>query len=230
MPNAPACLVTGYVRLDNGNRSHGEYERLAGELLHLHSPAVAFLDGIAAPWGVCALPASLRDCWLWGTASRASIPVGNPLKDTAAYHAVQHQKTAWLAEAADHTDADTLVWIDIGVLHNRSILDRHIPAFLAAVAARPPARITLPSIWSPGPGAVSPHAVNWTFAGTVAVVPRHMASLWDSLCRSEAAALFDDLGMVTWEVNTWANVARRHPDLFDTYQANHDHTLCTNYP
>lgn len=219
------ALVTGYVRLDSPHRAHADYARLAGELLALHRPTVAFLDGIDAPPGVIALPASLYECWLYPMAQQAKTPGGNTFKDTAAYHTVQHQKTKWLAIAADHTDADWLVWIDAGILHNPRIRPEHVTAFLAQVAARRPDRITLASIWPLDSGHVLPWRVNWFVAGGVAVVPKRLADLWQTLCQRAATELYTTTGQVTWEVNTWAAVAKARPDLFDTYAADHDESL-----
>lgn len=229
MASSKVAVVTGYVRLDNGYRCHADYVRLGNELLGLHSPTVAYLDRMDAPAGVTVRPASLWSCWLWPLAQQATPPAGNPAKDTREYHAVQHQKTAWLADAVSHTDADHLVWIDLGVFHNERIRPDHVTAFLAAVAERRPDRITLPSIWPLDSGEVLPWRVNWFLAGAVAIVPRHLASLWQTLCQRAATEFYTKTGGVTWEVNTWAAVAKARPDLVDTYQADHDETLFTGF-
>lgn len=223
------AIVTGYVRLDNAHRCHADYARLGGELLALHRPTVAYLDGLDAPPGVTVLPASLWDCWLWPMAQSAQAPPGNPAKDTAAYHTVQHQKTAWVADAVNHTDAGWLVWIDLGILHNPKIRPEHITAFLSQVTERRPDRVTLPSIWPLDSGELLPYRINWFVAGGVFVVPRSLASVWHHLCQRAATELYTRTGQLTWEVNTWAAVARARPDLVDTYPADHDETLFAGY-
>ena len=126
-----ACLVTGYLRLDLPNRSHEEYERLGGRLL-------AASDGVAdLRWyyGGC-----IEAFWHWQLSAGAVLPEGNPAKDTRAFHAVQHEKTAWVADAAEQTDADVLVWMDYGLLHVDGITEETVAAFLARAATDAPRR------------------------------------------------------------------------------------------
>ena len=228
VPPSPVCLVTGYVRLDNPNRRHGVYVGLGRRLMALHRPVVAFLDDVDAPEGVIALPASIERCWLWERATSAALPAGNPQKDTAGYLTVQHQKTAWLADAVDRTDADVLVWIDFGVLHNGRITEGLIVDFLTRVPRVSRDRITLPSIWPlAAPVDIRYDVPNWFVAGAIAIVPRHLAAWWHHLVQAAARQQLEASGRLTWEVNTWAAVARQHPSLFETYPADHNETLFT---
>jgi hypothetical protein len=225
MSTPDAALVTGYVRLDSPHRPHAEYARLGRELLDCHSPAVAFLDGIDHPTATVR-PASLESCWLWHVARDAALPPGNASKDTAAYHAVQHQKTAWLAAAADHTAAELLVWVDFGVLHIPSVTREAVAAFFSRVPRAPRDRITLASIWPiDGSSVVDCSRVNWYVAGGVAIVPRHLAAQWHELVVDTACQYHAYTGAVTWEVNIWARVAQSRPSLFAFYASDHDASL-----
>lgn len=231
MPRADACLVTGYVRLDLENRSHDRYAALGRGLTAIHRPCVAFLDGLEADATATVLPASLDRCWLWPHARNAATPCGNPEKDTAAYHSVQHQKTAWLAEASNRTDAGVLVWVDYGILHVPGVTPELIGQFLLRACMAPANRITLPSIWplsSDTP--IDSSRPCWFVAGGVAVVPRHLAHAWHVLVESEALTHLRQTGQVTWEVNTWARVIQQHPTLFAVYPADHNETLFTGLP
>lgn len=220
------ALVTGYVRLNNRNRGHDEYSRLAGDLLSIHRPAVAFLDGITAPAGVTSFPCSLRECWMADMAHNAKIPAGNENKDTAAYHVVQHQKTKWIASAASATDADWLVWVDAGIFHNKSIRPQHVSELLDRVWREKPTRITLPSIWPlDAKSPIPTDRVCWYVAGGVAIVPRVMAVRWHELVCNAATKHYQSTGCVTWEVNTWAKVAQEKPWLFSLYEADHNETM-----
>lgn len=231
MATASACLVTGYVRLNLGNRSHNRYAELGGRLTALHRPTVAFLDGLPCPADVTVVPAALESCWLWPHARNAATPYGNPQKDTAAYHAVQHQKTAWLAEASSHTEASTLVWIDYGILHVPGVTLEVIGQFLARAGAAPRNRITLPSIWPLSLDvSVDSSRPCWFVAGGVVIVPRHMAHTWHVMVEDEALTHLRKTGQVTWEVNTWARVIQQHPTMFAVYPADHNATLFTGLP
>ena len=228
MATAPACLVTGYVRLDLANRCHDRYADLGRQLTALHRPTVAFLDGLEADSEATVLPASLDRCWLWQHARNARTPPGNPAKDTAAYHSVQHQKSAWLAEASNRTDAQVLVWIDYGILHVPGVTLQLIGQFLQRAGTA--SRITLPSIW---PLAVDTPVDSsrpcWFVAGGVVIVPRHMAHTWHVMVEDEALTHLRKTGQVTWEVNTWARVIQQHPSMFAVYSADHNATLFSGF-
>lgn len=231
MPRSDACLVTGYVRLDLANRSHDRYAELGQQLTALHRPCVAFLDGLACDQAATVLPASLERCWLWPHAKNAATPYGNPAKDTHAYHAVQHQKSAWLAEASNMTDAGVLVWIDYGILHVPGVTPEMIGQFLLRAGMAPANRITLPSIWPLSQDVLVDSARPcWFVAGGVAIVPRHLAHAWHVLVEAEALTHLRETGQVTWEVNTWARVIQQHPQLFAVYPADHNEKLFTGLP
>lgn len=228
MANAAACLVTGYVRLDLANRSHDRYAELGRTLTGLHRPTVAFLDGLEADAETTVLPASLERCWLWPHARNAQTPPGNPGKDTAAYHAVQHQKSAWLAEASNRTDTSVLVWIDYGILHVPGVTPELVGQFLQRAATV--SRITLPSIWPLATDTpVDSSRPCWFVAGGVVIVPRAMAHAWHVMVEHEALTHLRQTGHVTWEVNTWARVIQQHPSMFAVYPADHNATLFSGF-
>lgn len=229
-----ATIVTGYVRLDSPWRSHESYVELGRRLLGLGLPTVAFYDGapsdLRADPDVHVLPASLPACWFYEASRGATSPAANPEKDTTDYHVVQHQKTGWLAEVAAWPGADLLVWIDWGILHIEAIRERHIVEFMERVESAPRDRVTLPSIWCLWPRSViNWHRPCWFLAGGVAVVPARLARWWHDRCVEQATAHVRSTGETTWEVNTWAAVARCHMDRFNLYQADHDETLFTGY-
>lgn len=228
MPASRACLVTGYVRLNLGNRRHDEYTALGSRLLGIGHRTVAFLDpdcraATGPRTGV--LHASLPRCWLWPLSAEAATPAGNPEKDTRAYHAVQHQKTAWLAEASQWTDAEILVWLDFGILHVPGITEEIVAAFLERAGDAPTDRIGMASIWGPPAGPVDPSRVAWHCAGGVLVVPRDLVHSWHIRCQKQAASLLMRRGMVTWEVNTWAEAWRESPDMVRAWACDHDASL-----
>ena len=225
MSTATAALVTGYVRLDSEHRGHADYERLGRDLLSCHSPTVAFLDGMTHP-DATVVPTNLADCWLWPIARDAALPPGTPAKDTAAYHTVQHQKTAWLASAAAYTDAEMLVWVYFGVMHIPPITRQAIRDFMRRAAHAKRNRITLASIWRLETGSpIDCSRPNWYVAGGVAIVPRQLADEWHQRVVAEACDYHHYTHAVTWEVNLWARVAQKCPWLFAFYQADHNASL-----
>ena len=196
-------VVTGYVPLPCTHRSREQYEQLGSRLLSLCDNAVAFR-------------CRLKDCWLYQDGMEAGG------KDSQAYHVVQHQKSRWLADAANGRErADgVLVWIDYGVMHNPEITETVIRDFLAAVEKSPPDRITSPSGFGDSFNEPVPC---WKFLGTVLIVPVWRAESFHTACVLERPA------PTTWEVNTWAAVNKQAPDWFSFYEASHDHRLMTGY-
>jgi hypothetical protein len=224
-------LVTGYVRLNQPYRRHEHFVDLGRRLLGLHAPTTVFVDGEtdlgALPPGVEARTASLDACWLWPSAREARTPAGNPHKDSRAFLAVQHQKSAWLAEAAETSNEALLAWIDFGVLHVPGVTVERVRAFLERAARHAPLdRITWASIHGPPASEDLPwDRVSWHCAGGVVLCPRSQAAWLDAGVREAAAAWLSESGAVTWEVNTWARLWARHPERFHHYLCDHDATL-----
>lgn len=228
-----ATLVTGYVRLNNAHRSHARYLELGRRLVGLGLPTLAFYDGPAGdlvPPPRCRVrPASLADCWMASAAAGCQPPPGTPLKDTTAYCVVQHQKTAWLVEAA--ASGDAAVWVDFGIYHLPCRLaDRQVREMFAKVEAAPPDRITIPGIWPMrGRPMIQWNQPAWYVAGGVVVVPPQLAQWFHDTAVTYATLQMEASGRTTWEVNTWSAIVRDHPERFSVYAADHDETLFTRY-
>lgn len=218
MPNPRACLVTGYVRLDLPNRSHEEYQRLGAALLM--APADVDRQVFAG---------TPESCWHWRISEGATLPAGNPEKDTRAFHAVQHEKTAWVASAAERTEADIIVWMDYGILHVPGITEAVVSSFLERAAKQAPRdRVWMASIWQgPPPVTPEPSSVAWHCAGGVFTVPRRLALPWHQAV-VDAAVRMRSRGWATWEVNDWADAWRERPDLVKAWRCDHDATLLEN--
>lgn len=201
-------VVTGYVPLPCGHRSESEYLGLGCRLQAADAPSVTFRT-------------SLADCWLHQELTWRGYTVPPAGKDSLAYFCVQHQKSEWLASASRTVPSGTLVWIDFGILHLHGVTMRHVNEFLTAVRNKPPQVITSPSCgnWDTVDG-----VVNWTFCGGVLVVPSRLARWFHLECMAEQRR-----HPPTWEVNTWARVAKAYPDRFAFYPADHDATMFTGY-
>jgi hypothetical protein len=197
-------VVTGYVPISCTHRSTDEYLALGARLWRSCDSVVAFRG-------------TLEKCWLY----RDGIQPGG--KDSEAYFVVTHEKSRWLAAAADLEEshaADTLVWFDYGMLHNAELDESLVIDFLAEVSRRKPQQIISPS----GLGDVhDTPAPCWMFLGGTLIVPRHLAKWFHDECVAERA------WPTTWEVNTWAAVKKRNPDKFAFYNANHNRSLLSGY-
>ena len=228
-----ATLVTGYVRLNNANRSHSRYLELGRRLVGLGLPTVAHYDGHAGDL----LPtprtkvrfSSLDGCWMAQAAAACQPPPGSPMKDTTAYCAVQHQKTEWILSASP--GADVVIWVDFGIFHLPCrITDAQVRGLFALVKASPPDRIAIPGIWPMrGRPLINWLAPAWFVAGGVVVVPARLAQWFHDTTVRYATLQMESTGRTTWEVNTWSAIVRDHPDKFSVYAADHDETLFTHY-
>jgi len=203
-------VVTGYVPLSCAHRSHQRYMELAARLMAIGLPLTAYMQPLA-------------DCWLHQYHARRGTVFPDGGKDTPAYHCVQHEKSRWITREVTSSWPQTVVWIDLGVLHLAGVGEQHVADFVRQVAENPPTRITSPSC-HPVPEVIDHRSVCWAFCGGVIVVPSHHAYWFHDRCKDMAA-----IHPPTWEVNTWARVAQEHPDRFSLYQADHDHTLFTGY-
>lgn len=201
-------VVTGYVRLDAGHRSHDTYVQLCGQLLDAGLPLSIYQQ-------------SLQDCWLWQQHAGQGIEPGG--KDSAAYHCVQHEKSAWLCREVAAYSPQTVVWVDAGILHLSSVTTQHLVQFVDTIRAYPPDRICVPSC-CPVPDIVPRDSVCWAFCGGVLVMPAVDARWFHQQVQARATAW-----PLTWEVNTWAAVARAHPYRFRLYPADHNEQLFTGY-
>jgi len=211
-----ACLVTGYIRLDLPNRSHGEYERLGGELV-----AAASEGGHE----VQTFGGRVDDCWHWSLSEGATLPLGNPDKDTRQFHAVQHEKTSWVVDASEKTDAGIMVWMDYGLLHVPGITADMVPQFLERAAAFAPRdRLGMASIWGAPFRQPDWRSVEWWCAGGVFTVPRSLAFAWHDAVVDRAIAMRSD-GHVTWEVNTWATAWARWSNVARPWLCDHNETI-----
>ena len=219
-----AVVVTGYVEIPAHPRGREEYERLGARLADLRAAPVSLAR--------CALD----ECWLdvhaRGVGVRAADG-GDPAKNSLAYHSVQHQKTAWLAEAAEaYPWAEVVVWVDYGIFHQPGVTAEVLDAFLRRV--RPDEEVAIPGAWERADVAASVSASaeypDWRFLGSSLVVARQLAEPFHDAVRAVTLERLSRDRLVTWEVNDWAEVERRGTVPIRWYQADHDHTQFTSYP
>jgi hypothetical protein len=213
-------VVTGFVAIPDHPRSEQEYKNLGAALLGCDFP-VMMIDG------------SLECCWLaqflrWRGHECTHSIGDNPKKNTLAYHIVQAQKTAWLAEAAVFLPTTTvLVWIDYGIFHLKGVTRDILHSFV--LRARNERAIAIPGCWGRNP--IHDDAQpNWRFCGGTMVVPREHVEALNGAVRQEYVRNLMDKNHVAWDVNIWARAEENHPELpIWWYKADHDVSMFTNY-
>jgi hypothetical protein len=222
-------IVTGYDVL-NGPRPHEEYVRLGNRLLALPTPIDLFTDwheSFEPGWNT-EIHADAEVHWLWRIKAdkRPKIPMtDNPEKDTADFHAVQHQKTQWLAMAAAIDPRDTLVWVDLGILHVPGVTEAGILGLVERAANLPQDKVTFASIWGEPIRGILTDRVEWWCAGGVVICPGRLAGEFHAEAMDAAERCLTNFGRITYEVNTWAAAWRQRPALFRHYLCDHNHTI-----
>jgi hypothetical protein len=225
-------IVTAYERLD-GARSHEEYVRLGNRLLRCGVPTIFFSylwhefdwaqDHVDAQCG-------MEGYWLRRlTRPSFTLPripfTDNPKKDTREFHDLQHQKTAWLAQAAADDPRDVLVWVDLGIFHVPGITEAGIRSLAGRAAKLPQDKVTFASIWGEPIRGILVDRVEWWCAGGVVICPGRLAGDFHAEAMDAAEKCWRDYGRITYEVNTWAAAWRRKPSLFRHYLCDHNQTI-----
>ena len=210
-------LVTAYVPIPNHPRTPKEYGDLGEQLGGVPVRKKCFYNKLDELWMtkyVAKLPFTPR-------ASEGD----NVLKNSLAYHAVNHQKTSWLVQAADEDpEADVLVWVDYGIFHLPGVHNQALYEFMEKLDDR---AIYAPGCWHK-PQVVEAAYPNWRFCGSVLAVPRKMVDQLDYECRVAARHHISATKNVEWEVNTWARVENKTKLPFHWYKADHDVSMFTN--
>ena len=155
------------------------------------------------------VPTQYNDCWLIPYLDGVRAPTeGNPIKDNIPFIVVQHQKTAWLAEAATRTNADVLTWIDFGIFHVHTGEDYPQPEDVFEFVKRIDGsqQVAMPgSAFTPKLEDItsfSPESARFRFCGTVIVCPRRWAIALHQQMSQIALAVIR--GTLTFESNVWA--------------------------
>lgn len=210
-------IVTGYIPIEGHPRSAAEYGELGERLSMVPCNKKAFYSTVNNTW-LARMVRSLD--YIPGVAQ-----ADNPEKNTLAYHCVNHEKTAWLAQAAlEDPDTDVFVWVDYGIFRLPGVDNQAIYDFLGRVDGK---HIDIPGCWNPE--VVETANPCWRFCGSVLVMPRWYAEEFDMRVKRAAQNHLRTTKTVEWEVNTWARVERAHHLPIRWYKADHDASMFNNY-
>lgn len=211
-----ARLVTGYVPIPGHPRSAQEYGELGERLSGVPVRKKAFYSRVEDTW----LHKTISDLPFIPAVSVAD----NSEKNTLAYHCVNHQKTAWLVQAAnEYEDDDVLVWVDYGIFRLPGVTNQAIYEFMEMLDDK---AIYAPGCWDKG--VVESVGPCWRFCGSVLAVPRKYVDALDYAVRVAARQHVTRTHNVEWEVNTWARVEAKNKLPFKWYKADHDVSMFHN--
>lgn len=179
------------------------------------------------------VPLSLTDCELYqiGMAYQGDLPTHRHVtKDTKEFFSLMNTKIEFMKKAMAHTQDQTLIWLDMGLLKIATHKDRCIER-LRTLHAASFDKITIPGCWSHMP-ACDVNRVNWRFCGGLLIVPRpflqrfydHSKNVLTDFCTLPIYKL-------TWETNVWSVIeycAEREHILW--YQADHNDSMIMACP
>ena len=218
------CMVTGYIPLvQNKWRSAATYGELGEKLSGVPVPKKAFYMKVEDTW----LYKFVKDTT---PPPRASLD-NHPEKNSLEYMCAIHQKTSWLAQAADERpDADWLVWVDYAIFHQPGISNEVIYNFFEKLKQTPDDKIYAPGRLDKG--IIESAVPCWRFLASALAVPRRYVDQLDFSCRTTARHHIIQTQNVEWEVNTLARVEQnnRYKMPFHWYKADFDGSLFTNFP
>jgi hypothetical protein len=139
-------------------------------------------------------------------------------KDTEQYMTLMNTKPFFLVQASHLCAFETYVWIDFGILKLTQDLE-HVRANFSKLKQY--SKIVIPGGFQ-SKGLLSDEQlmshVHWRFCGGIVICPKqHIESFFHSTFQ-ELVALVSKR-KITWELNLWANVEARHPELIQYYSA-----------
>ena len=253
MPAPPVVLVSAFVPLKRRGPDAGEYLQRAHPLLALELPKVIFMPATyiekcrdAAHAGTTTFVPferedMARDVPVDTAWARPAVHAGD--HDTHEYMQVQLHKTAWLRRAAalvPESETTHFMWLDLGLIHvfpgrDAAAFQAAVRAAAAGAPALDPGKVRIAGIWPRGAGFAYDHVwqaaqqrVLWYLAGGVVGGRGAALRAFESEVQAELARLRRHERW-TWEVNVWALVLARRPELFSVYHGSHDSTILTNY-
>lgn len=157
----------------------------------------------------------------------------NPKKDTLQFLQLGNAKMELLARAKSVKQADAYVWVDIDILHltqNSANFVKRLGRIHESVSCVPD-KVIIPGCTGGlrTAATINYDSPSWRFCGNLVVVP---SALVDTMAELQKQHLdeFATKSAITWDVNAWAVMESKRPDLFHWYMADHNDSIVMNAP
>ena len=232
-------LVTCYYDIYQKPQRFYEYLDLFYDLALSGLPILLFTDPILVPKfrlfshlpTIQIIPLALSELVLYqqGITYQGSLPANrNSEKDTKEFYALMNSKMEFIHRALEHTQDETLIWIDYGILKIVKNRERFLNKLGEVNETRFP-KWTLPGCWGFG-RTLHVDSIHWRFCGGFFVMPRNLVSVFYEHSRN---VLRDFCTLpqykLTWETNVWTVIeACAERDRMDWYFADHNDTMILN--
>jgi hypothetical protein len=150
-------------------------------------------------------------------------PIRNEKKDTKDFMALMNTKVEMVWRALPYVQTPHIAWIDAGIFKIMKDIPRVQRAFEIHKTFPWPNRVMIPGCWKTSLIDLY-SSVSWRFCGGFFVAPvSFVPSFYEKVSR-----LLDDwisLRQLAWEVNLWADLETKEPDLFAWFPADHNETM-----
>ena len=232
-------LVTCYYDIYQKPERFLEYLYLFYDLAVSGLPILLFTDPALVPKfrifsslaTVKVIPVPLQEFVLYQQAMsyQGALPANRtPQKDTKEFYALMNTKMEFIHKALQHTDDETLIWIDYGILKIVKNHERFLNK-LQEVNETQFHKLTIPGCWGFG-RTLHVDSIHWRFCGGFFVMPRHLSSLFYEHSRN---VLKDFCTLpqykLTWETNVWTVIEScAERSKIDWYFADHNDTIVLN--
>ena len=157
----------------------------------------------------------------------------NPRKDTREYMSIQCHKTEWVRMAIemDPFHTEQFIWVDFGIFHIMDSEDK-FRLSLQNMTNILVDGVRIASCWD-----LSKHSnesalmqkIHWYFAGGIFGGDKANLLSFAALMKIAVNQIITNKKSITWEVNIWYMLYKKHPTLFLPYSASHDYTILDNY-
>jgi len=170
-----------------------------------------------------------------------ALPVQrNVHKDVPEYLQMTLHKTKWMSEAARSRregDPEHLIWVDFGLFHVfndkerfqaalRSVIRAPVPCNVVRVAGIWPVGsqgLDYANVWRDGQQRVLWYMAGGVFGGSAGPLMELQREMEHEI------TVLQMQKRLMWEVNVWALILARRPDLFQVYASDHTPAILENY-
>ena len=216
-----------------------EYLELFYDLALSGLPILLFTDPALAPkfrifshlphLKVIPLPLTTFHLYQQAMSYTGTLPIHRtPHKDTKEFYALMNTKMEFIQRAMEHTDDETLLWLDYGILKIVKNRERFLQT-LREVNDTRFTKLTIPGCWSFG-RTLHVDSIHWRFCGGFFAMPRALAERFyqHSVCVMRDFCTLPQYKL-TWETNVWAVIEScAEKENIDWYFADHNDTIVLN--
>lgn len=243
---ATTTIVTAFISNANNHRDLDTYIELGTKLLVQPVPTVCFIEKDIYfkyfHYKAHTFPQTIfylfekTDNYIYIRKEEMSLynPItDNPGKDTREYMSIQCHKTEWVRMAIemDPFHTEQFIWVDFGIFHIMDNEDK-FRLSLQNIVNNSYNGVRIANCWD-----LSKHAneyvlmqnVQWFFAGGIFGGDKGNLLSFAALMKTAVNQIITEKKSITWEVNIWYMLYKKHHTLFLPYFASHDCTILDNY-